>query len=268
MHFVEAFGGSAAVTAARKERGLEVYNDIDQEWLHLLRTARNHRDDFITAVALTAYSEAELATAFEPIDAEAEPVEAARRIYVRFHMMRRETDTSPTFRRNFVLSSAAGHGRMTANSQTFARIDHLGELIDRMSAVVIESMDAIDLIDMYRTKDAGTKMTDRKFFYLDPPYPRSQRQRWYYKHELSDARHREIVAKLVEWGASDMFLVSSGPPEETYNRLGCNGWRCDQLSEREFVWLSPLLVKALLISQEQEQVSGASEKQLSLFLLS
>jgi len=86
-HYCEPFAGSAAVMLNRKPSPIETYNDLDGEVANFFRVLRDEKDKLVEAIGLTPFSREEFALACE-IDPEVEPLERARRFYVRARQVR------------------------------------------------------------------------------------------------------------------------------------------------------------------------------------
>ena len=78
--YVEPFGGSAAVLINRHPSPVETYNDINGEVVNFFRVLREKPEELVTKLGLTPYSREEF---FEALDPGVDPVERARRFYVR-----------------------------------------------------------------------------------------------------------------------------------------------------------------------------------------
>jgi len=253
--FILPYGGMTATLFKKARSGIEVINDLNDDIIHLFRTLRNHEDDLIHSIRYTPWSEKSLAEALEPTD---EPVERARRFFVLLWMSLQPYDKNPSFRRQYIYSRGRdGKNSMVAAAKLFMDIDYLHDISDRLRGVVIEHMEATDIIQMYDYS--------RALFYCDPPYVHSTRKRTvHYLHEMSVQHHTKLADVLNE--ISGMAIVS-GYACDLYSALyEDNGWeRIDRLARTsgrdnvESVWLNPRVILEL----EEEHVS--TETQLSLF---
>ena len=190
----------------------------------------------VQAITYTLWSPAELELVYHQTD---DPIERARRYYVRLWMARYPHDSRLSFRRQKVFSRGrSGKKSMRPAAVSFMDIDHLYVVADRLRGVTIENMGALDIIERYDNK--------RALFYVDPPYVHDTRVRKNtYQAEMSDEQHAELanVLRNVEG-----FVVLSGYASELYKWLFENyGWtRVDKTarvdgadSNIESVWLSP-----------------------------
>ena len=64
-HYVEPFGGSAALLLNRKPSEIETYNDLNENILNFFDVLRNDTDELLRQLSLTPYHKGELARAAE-----------------------------------------------------------------------------------------------------------------------------------------------------------------------------------------------------------
>jgi DNA adenine methylase len=238
--YIEPYGGSAAVLLQKTRSWLEVYNDKSRQVVNFFQVLREQTDDLVEAIMLTPYAKAEweLAQADDP-----DPVESARRFYVRAYMDR----AGPTaqwrtgWRRQKVVTRQNGKRSMTPVATIFRQVDHLWEIADRFRGVQIECDDALAVIERYDSPET--------LFYLDPTYPRSTRscKKCSYEHEMTDDGHVELAEVLH--GIAGMAAIS-GYRCELYDDLYQDWRRADKKVRTngagkavESLWLSPALVE-------------------------
>lgn len=243
--YVEVYGGSAAVLLQKPRSPIEVYNDLDREVVSYFRMLRERPDEMVRALTLTPFAHAEQQVSFEPTD---DPLEAARRFYVRSYL----TISGPTaqwnsgWRRQKMMSHGRnGKSSMKTAAASFMELDHLYEIAERMRGVIIEEMDALNLIRLYDQP--------RTVFYVDPPYVLSARSRWggkAYQHEMEDDDHREMAAVLHQ---CEGMVILSGYDCDLYQELFGNWMRLDRDFRTngnavdmatESLWLNPAAVAA------------------------
>lgn len=243
--YVEPFGGSAAVLLQKTRSPIEVYNDLDGDVVNFFRLLREQPDELIRAIYWTPFAHAEYQLSREPTD---DPLEAARRFYVRSHL----TISGPTaqwnsgWRRQTLMSrDRSSQSSITPAARTFMQTEHLLQVAERLRGVTIECADALEIIRRYDHP--------RAVFYIDPPYVRSTRSKWRidtYRHELTDEQHRALAAILHECRG---MIVVSGYHSPLYAELYPD-W---QQHERDFrtngntdrmatetLWLNPAAVRA------------------------
>lgn len=123
--YIEPFGGSAAVLLQKARSPIEVYNDLDGDVVNFFRLLREQPDELIRAIHWTPFAHAEQQLSREPAD---DPLEAARRFYVRSHL----TVCGPTAlwnpgwrRQTFLSRGRDGQSSMTPAARTFMQTEHL-----------------------------------------------------------------------------------------------------------------------------------------------
>lgn len=243
--YTESFGGAGSVLL-RKARApfSEVYNDLDGEVVNLFRVLREEATAgrLVELLTFTPYSRTEFSLSYEPCD---DAVEQARRTVVRSYMGFGSDSASGAqtgFRSNG--NRQSGHPcRDWANYPA-----SLAAVIERLRGVVIECRDACDVI---RQHDEP-----RTLHYVDPPYPHSTRSRSTvrtgkgYRHELTDAAHRELAATLHSVTG---MVVLSGYACDLYDRELYPDWtritratKADGGLDRvEVLWLNPACASSL-----------------------
>lgn len=244
--YVEPFGGGASVLLRKERSSLEVYNDLDGNVVNFFRVLRERPDELVRALYWTPFAHAEQKLSLEPSD---DPLEAARRLYVRSHM----TISGPTAqwnsgwrRQKFMSRGRSGKSNMTPAAKSFMNVEYLYRLGERLRGVTIEETDALTLIPRYDHA--------RAVFYVDPPYVASSRKRWNaqaYRHEMTDEQHVQMAQTLH---AVTGMVVLSGYNCDLYRELfgdwqrhdrgfRTNGNRAELATES--LWLNPAAEQAL-----------------------
>jgi DNA adenine methylase len=208
-HYVEPYCGSLAVLLAKSRSGMETVNDLDRALVAFWRMLRERPADLARHCALTPHSLAEFRGA-EDVDAPADDLEAARRIWIRLTQGRAGTLCNTGWR-HFV--DPAG--------STFGMPDYLDGYVARMAAaaerlhhVSLECRPALELVEWYgRSEDV--------LLYVDPPYLRSTRNSGAYRHEMTEADHRGLAAAL---GIAKASVVLSGYASDLYDLELYPGW--------------------------------------------
>jgi DNA adenine methylase len=214
--YLEPFAGSLAVLFTKERSRLETVNDLDSEIVHFFRVLRERPDELAAVAALTPWAREEWEASFAPVE---EPLERARRFLVRCqqsHGMRPRTRTG--------WRHATGRpGQSNGGVRNVARqwADLPPKLLDaaaRLIDVQIEHRPALDVIARHAHPDC--------LIYADPPYPRSTRADWQYRHELTDDDHRALLAALL---AHPGPVVLSGYACQLYDdSLG--GWQREEIA--------------------------------------
>lgn len=188
-HYVEPFGGSAAVLLNRTPSPLETYNDLDGEVVHFFRTLRSEPEALVRAIALTPFSRREFADALERPPRSLPDLERARRFFVRARQARTGLAQTATLGRwaNCLSTSRQGMSGVVSRWQQSA--SDLPAIADRLLRVQIENRPAISIVRRYDAP--GT------LFYCDPPYvPSSRGEIKAYGFEMDEAAHGRLAEAL------------------------------------------------------------------------
>lgn len=236
--YVEPFGGAASVLMRKPSVECEVYNDLDGELVNVFRVLRDPvlKEQLRIAATLTPYARDEYEESYR---AATDPVEQARRTVFRAYasfggcgQRRYRTGMRPAM---------GGRGNRP-------ELDWRGwpsqipAFHERLSRVMIENVDAIELIGKYDRADT--------LFYIDPPYPHSTRSmvrtasHFHYAVEMSDDDHRRLRSVL---GVLRAAVVVSGYACPLYDNELYAGWERHELralanggAERvEILWIKP-----------------------------
>jgi DNA adenine methylase len=236
-HFVDVFGGSAAVILNRSPSPVDTYNDIDGELTNFFRVLRDGGNDLIRLLELTPFSREEFAAACEASEAPDTDLERARRFFVRAEQARTGLAQTASLGRWANCKDSSRRGMSGSVSRWLSKIEHLPEVVDRLRTVQIENRPAIDLIDAYDSP--GT------LFYLDPPYVHDSRSDTRaYAHEMTDADHQALAERLA---AIKGKFALSGYRSETMDELFGNWKRLDapsrtahsaKVERQESLWLN------------------------------
>ncbi len=189
-HFCDVFGGSAAVIINRAPAPVETYNDIDSELVNFFATLRDPQTSemLMQAIGLTPFSREELFRACEPTS-EIDPIERARRFYVRARQTRTGLAQKASEGRwaHCVLTSRAGMAG--AVSRWLGSVEGLSEIVQRLLRIQIENAPALEVLKRYDSAET--------LFYLDPPYAHDSRGDVNaYAGEMSDKDHVEMTEAL------------------------------------------------------------------------
>ena len=178
--FVEAFGGSAAVTVQKPESRNEIINDSDGDIVHFFETLRDRCGEVAQWCRETPFSRDlhrkyanQFYEGYRPDD---DIERAGRFFYVRnTQFAQKYTDIS-----GFRLARARNHAQQYLN-----RVDALEAFAERLRSVQVENLDYADLVDRVDATDT--------LFYFDPPYVDVGDE--LYSHEAFD--HERFVSVLA-----------------------------------------------------------------------
>lgn len=243
--YIEPFGGAAGVLMQKQRSHGEVYNDLDGDIVNLFRVLQDHetRQALTELLVLTPYAREEFEIAWIYTE---EPVERARRTVIRAQMGFGSAGASKGTT-GFRIDCYRQYG--TAQ-QLWARYpDQLSSIGHRLAGVLIENRPAIDIMRAHDSPQA--------LHYVDPPYMHDTRVRGaqkgrYYRHELDDAQHAELLGVL---NTLQGMVVLSGYPSELYKAC-LEGWTMNTTTARisagrggdtrtECLWVNPACMAAL-----------------------
>lgn len=215
-HYVEPFCGGLSVLLAKRPSQMETVNDLDNHLMAFWRVLRARPDELMRACALTPHSRAEQIAAYQPLDG-ADELEVARRVWVRLAQGR-----SGMLRRTGWRHHVHPAGSATSMPGYLeAYVDRMAAAAERLHAVSLECLPALDLIAKYGSHPSV-------LLYVDPPYLGSTRG-WgrQYQHEMkTDDEHRELAAVLADCHAT---VVLSGYHSPLYDEL-YEGWHRYELA--------------------------------------
>lgn len=244
--YVEPFGGAWSVGLRKPRTYAEVWNDLDGELVNLFRVLRDPTGaaELVRLLRLTPFARLEFNACYEAIE---DPVERARRLIARSFMGHGSDGASGIYRTGFRANSNRSG---TTPAHDWANYpDALAAIVERVSGVVVESRDGIDVM---RRHDSPVTL-----HYVDPPYLHETRARanrrpdngGVYRHELTTEQHSQLLDDLQ--GLEGM-IVLSGYPAPIYDRM-LAGWQrverpamADVALERtEVLWLNDAAAVAI-----------------------
>ena len=205
--YVEPFCGSAAVLLAKERSSHEVINDLDGNLVNFYRVARATPDDLELACRLSPYARDEFVAA-DLADPSIDDLERARRYWVRSNQGFAQVAVNTGW--SFSVLRGSNNARTAWN-----RLGRLAPFVDRLSGVVIENRDALEVIE--RT-DAVVGV-----IYLDPPYLGAtrtsqrdgRRPAGDYVHEFDTEDDHRALAAVAR--ASKATVLLSGYPDPLYD---------------------------------------------------
>lgn len=212
QHYVEPYCGSLSVLLAKRPAKLETVNDLDGELMTFWRVLRDRPEDLARACALTPHSRAEYLASVAR--AAAGDLEVARLVWVRLSQGRGRTlREDKTGWKHYVYPSGTSIG---LPGYLNGYVERMATAAERLHAVSLECMPALDLIEKYGSEPAA-------LLYVDPPYLGSTRdQRNNYRHEMkAEIDHRTLADAL---NAAAAAVVVSGYASDLYDRDLYAGW--------------------------------------------
>lgn len=234
--YTEAYGGAASVLMRKPRCEVEIYNDMDQDVVNLFRVLRDEKASarLLRHLRLTPFSREEFEETYrKPAK---DPVERARRMVVRSYMGFGSAACTEPWRTGFRAGGVASGAHAVVDWTNYP--DCLLAVIERVRGVVIEHQPALEVIQKHDSRET--------LHYVDPPYLHSTRQKWQqrnYRHEMTDADHRELarVLRRVRGG-----VVLSGYASPLYDQELYRDWHrverpglADGARERtEVIWVN------------------------------
>jgi DNA adenine methylase len=185
--FVDAFGGSAAVSLNWPNEGVQVYNDLDGEVVNFFRMLREHKALLIEQIVLTPFSRKEYELALRPTRRyEVSDIERARRFFVKARQVRSGLATVATPGR-WAFCTGYGTGGISGGvGQTLQKYNNAIQMLEavavRLGRIYIECQPATEVSLRYDGPNT--------LHYFDPPYVHDSRVGPAdYVHEMSDEQH-------------------------------------------------------------------------------
>lgn len=188
-HYCEPFSGSGAVLLNRRPSPVETYNDIDGEVVNFFRVLRDQPDELTRLIALTPFSREEFYGAVADAWQVNDPVERARRFYVRARQARTGLAQTASLGRWANCKGTSRSGMSGVVSRWLGGVDALPEIAERLARVQIENRPATDVVRLYDGPET--------LFYCDPPYLHATRgDSKAYGFEMRDDEHAELADTL------------------------------------------------------------------------
>lgn len=187
-HYCEPFAGSGAILLNREPSPVETYNDLDGEVVNFFRMLRDNKAELTERIGLTPFSREEFAQACE-IDAKSDPIERARRFYVRARQVRTGLAQTASLGRWANCKNTSRAGMSGVVSRWLGGVEMLPEIADRLLRVQIENRPALEVIRIYDAPET--------LIYCDPPYIHGTRgDSKAYGFEMTDDDHRNLAKAL------------------------------------------------------------------------
>ena len=181
--YVEPFAGAAWVLFGKPPSNVEVPNDIDQDLITFFRVIKEKPEQLIASFEWELVSRAEFERLAHLDSTQLTDIQRAHRFYYlimagwggELHYPRFQTSIND-----------AGHGnRLFGALQTLR--ERVIPIYERLSTVIIESLDWQECIDRYDRPGA--------VLYLDPPYPDNGCN---YVHNMRDKESHALLAERLK----------------------------------------------------------------------
>ncbi len=189
--YCEPFFGSGAVFFSKSPSGTETINDIDSNIVNLFRVVRNSADELARVIEMTPYAREEYRDCY---DSSGDEVEKARRFLVR---------TWQGFGGKTYCSTGWAHDRTNTvfRPKYWCKLpERILETVERLKMAQIENMNALELIEMYKSKNT--------LLYVDPPYLKSTRSQLHYACEFAKPEEHKELLQLCKKHKGHLILSS------------------------------------------------------------
>lgn len=183
--YVEGFGGGASVLFAKPQSGIEVYNDLNENAYALFKVLSDKSafERLKERMDLTLYS-AQLRYEYKEL------LETKLSLEDRAYYFLCVNRMSFNGVGGFSATHIVRRNMSKSTSDFLSMIDRLPQIHNRLSSVIIEHRDIMDLIDRYDK--------DNVFMYLDPPYVISERRsNQRYECDMANEQHEKLVERLL-----------------------------------------------------------------------
>lgn len=209
MNYLEPFGGSAAVLFNKDISPIEIYNDLENNVYSLFKVISDKKlfEEFKDKCDITPYSKQILDEYTLSLKEDLSILERAYRFFIINRTAYNGVggfSASPVIRRKMSKSV----------SDYLSSIDNLYETHQRISKVIVHSVDAIKLIEKYDKPNW--------LYYLDPPYHHSTRTGARYKVDMDNEQQDNFLESVIN--CKNAKIIISGYDCEEYDILVENGW--------------------------------------------
>lgn len=209
--YLEPFGGGASILFALEPCPIEIYNDLEENVYSLFKVISDPAL-FIQfkQICDLCYVSRQLREEYEK-ELKNEGLTMTQRAFRYWYVNR----TSYSGSGGFSVNISPRRGMSKSTSDFLSTVENLENIHQRLSRVVIEHTDAINLIKKYDKENV--------FMYLDPPYHESTRVPGAkYKCDMTAEQHKNLIDALI--GAKSKIILS-GYDNTEYNRLVDSGWK-------------------------------------------
>lgn len=214
--YIEPFGGSFSVALSNPNVvPNEIYNDLDKNVysLFMVLTDKDMFKRFQKMCDCSIYSE-EVRRVFlkelKEDNFDSTPKGLVQRAFKFFYVNR----TSRNGIGGFSVNLCVRRDMSKSCSDMLSAIEHLPQLHDRLSKVIVTNQDGIKLIKKY-------SQSEDTFIYADPPYHHSTRTETRYNVDMDDETQERFIDECIN---AKCKILISGYDCEAYKRLEENGF--------------------------------------------
>jgi len=209
--YIEPFGGGASLLFIKEPNGCEIYNDLEENVYSLFKVLSDEDMfyEFKNMCDITFYSK-KIRSDFIK-DLKNSDLSMVERAY-KFFMVNRMSINGIG---GFSVTTNYIRRKMSKSVSDFlSSIDGLDKVHDRLSRVIIENVDGIELIKKYDRKNV--------FIYADPPYHHDTRTNARYKVDMDNDKQKELIDALLS--VKNAMVLLSGYNCDENERLVKKGW--------------------------------------------
>lgn len=209
--YIEAFGGAGNLLLIKEPFGIEIYNDLEKNVYSLFKTLSSQKKflKFKKLCDLSLYSR-DIREEYKK-DLKKTNLNIVERAYKYFYTNRTSINGIGGFA---VSTECLRRGMSKSVSDFLSSIDGLANIHNRLSRVIIENCDGIELIKKHDR--------DRVFIYADSPYHFDTRGSARYVLDMDNEKQEKYIGVLL--GVSHAKVLVSGYDCPLYNKLCGKGW--------------------------------------------
>lgn len=240
-HYLEPYCGSAAVFFNKAPSIHEVLGDTNESITNLFDVLRNHAEELAWRIDMSPWCESDYERYEKHFDDSGDPIEDARRFLIRSWQAHGGTIYQVSGWKHNGIGGRAYPARLWKKLP-----DRLLAAADRLKDAEVRNCPALELIAYYDSPDTVV--------YLDPPYLLATRSRKYYKYEMTDEEHMQLLDVADKHKGS---VILSGYAHPLYDERLKHWYRVSMPAvtehgntRMEVLWLNP---------------HAAQRQQLSLF---
>ena len=209
--YIEPFGGGASMLFIKEPYGAEIYNDLEENVYSFFKVLSDKKmfEEFKEKCDLALYSKQIRKEFIQEL--KMDNLSIVDRAYRFFIVNRSSINGIGGFS---ITTNYIRRGMSKSVSDFLSSIDGLRKSHDRMSKVIFESCDGIELIKKYDRHNV--------FIYADPPYHQNTRTSARYKVDMDNETQKRLIDTLLSVKEASVLL--SGYDCEEHKRLEDNGW--------------------------------------------
>lgn len=227
--WTEVFGGGAGLTIAKQPSPVETYNDLYGDIVQFFRVLQDptRAQELHRRAWFTPYSREWFESMRDSVEEPADEIDRAYRFMVVNRMAFGGWSGDPGKKRpSWSYSTTLNRADMAASVDVWqGGVDMLLPVCERLRNVQIENLDFRDLVRRYDQSDNG-------LFYFDPPYHPAVRVRGGYRHEMTDADHRDLTDLCLS--LKGMGILSGYRYDPIHGPLEAAGWERRDFETRVF----------------------------------